>query len=288
MTSLPNQTTTLVTRAMRWALVPWVRLCVAHGIQYGALSELLKGVFVEVADKDFALEPHRQTDSRVHVLTGVHRKDVRRLRSATEQVGVVPASISLGVALVTRWTSTPPYTAGGQVRALARLKSAGGDLSFEALVASISKDVRPRALLDEWLRLGLVTLTPDDYVCLNQEAFVPRQGLDELAYFLGHNLYDHAAAAVDNVLTTQAPRFERAVRYEGLSPESIAELKRLAAEYGMSALKAVNERAAALEERDRGQGTATERFTFGAYIYDAPRDNTSTHHLITSTAETQT
>ncbi|MDV7400972.1 DUF6502 family protein, partial [Arthrospira platensis SPKY1] len=73
-----------VVRAVRRILLPLVRFLVAKGITYPFLSELLKSLYVEVADRDFRLGEGPPTDSRITLITGVHRKDVARLRKAGE------------------------------------------------------------------------------------------------------------------------------------------------------------------------------------------------------------
>ena len=50
------------------------------GSFWPAVVALLKQVYVEVATDSFALGGKPPTDSRVSMLTGVHRKDVRTLR----------------------------------------------------------------------------------------------------------------------------------------------------------------------------------------------------------------
>jgi hypothetical protein len=40
------------------------------------VAELLKSLYVEVAARELTLEERPQTDSRVSLLTGVHRKEV--------------------------------------------------------------------------------------------------------------------------------------------------------------------------------------------------------------------
>ena len=68
-------------RALRLLLRPLVKLLVEQGVPFGELAEVLKGVYVDVALRDFPLEGKGPTDSRVTLLTGVHRKDVKRLRN---------------------------------------------------------------------------------------------------------------------------------------------------------------------------------------------------------------
>jgi uncharacterized protein DUF6502 len=259
-------------RALRHLLRPLVRLLVARGVTYTMLSDLLKEIYVNVAQSDFALEGKRPTDSRVSLLTGVHRKDVRRLRDAAPaKDDTVPEAVALGAQLVSAWTTRREFVdAKGKPRPLPRLSSQGGGRSFESLVESVSKDIRPRSVLDEWLRLGVVELDADDRVVLRTAAFVPRRGFDEMAFYLGHNVHDHLAAAAHNLLGEGRPFMERSVHYDELGERSVEELAELAGRAGMDALNEVNRKAQACETRDRGAAAPRGRMTFGIYFYATP------------------
>src|SRR5882757_10087402 len=132
-------------------LRPLVRLCIRNGMTFPALAQLLRELFVNVAEHDFALERKEQTDSRVSLLTGINRKEVARLRGAGTPVNETPATLSRTSAIIARWLAAPEFTdANGDPLPLPR--TASGDApSFEQLVESVTKDVRPRAVLDEWL-----------------------------------------------------------------------------------------------------------------------------------------
>jgi Family of unknown function (DUF6502) len=259
-------------RALRQLLRPLVRLLVARGVSYTMLSDLLKQVYVEVADREFRLDGKPPTDSRVSLLSGVHRKDVRRLREAAPAgEDAVPESVALGAQLVSAWTTRREFLdSKRRPRPLARLASQGGARSFESLVASVSKDIRPRSILDEWLRLGVVELDAKDQVVLRTAAFVPRRGFDEMAFYLGHNAHDHLAAAAHNLLAEGDPFLERSVHYDALGEQSVAELAALAGRAGMEALNKVNRKAIACEARDRGEPAPRRRMTFGVYFFAEP------------------
>ena len=92
--------------ALRHLLRPLVRLLVARSVTYPMLAELLKETYVDVADRHFRLENKPATDSRVSLLSGVHRKDVRRLRGRVPaDAGSMPESVALGAQLVAAWTT---------------------------------------------------------------------------------------------------------------------------------------------------------------------------------------
>ena len=71
---------------------------------------------------------------------------------------------------------------------------------------------------------GLIRSDDKDFIHLNNAAFVPREDFDDLAYYFGRNLRDHIAASGHNLLGDTPPMLERAVYYEKLTPQSIAEV----------------------------------------------------------------
>lgn len=267
----PDQPSCTSSPALSRVLRPLVRLALSRGVTYPALAEMLKKLFVEVARSDFALEENTASDSRIHLLTGIHRKEIKRLREETSCGAPLRSSpASLGAQLVGVWLGRAPYAdPEGGPRPLPRLASVGGEASFESLVAGVSKDIRSRAVLDEWLRQGMVSLNDQDEVVLNVQAFVPQEDFTAKAHFFALNLHDHAAAAVHNLLGEGAPWLERSVHYDALSAASVSELNALAHQHGMVLLQTLNSTAQKLEARDAPVQGA-QRFTCGVYFFSEP------------------
>lgn len=254
--------------ALRRILRPLVRLLIARSLPFPFVSNLLRGVYVEVAEAEFPVAGKPQTDSRITLLTGVHRKDVKRLRRERHGAPSPPRALSLGSQLIARWMALPEYVDGERgPRPLPRLASASDAPSFESLVRSVSTDIRPRAVLDEWLRLGIVEIDDQDRVRLKVQAFIPGRGSEEMAYYFGRNLHDHLAAAVRNVLGEPHPFLERSVNYNNLSSEAVEELSELARRRGTELLREINARALALQKLDSGRPGASNRFNFGLYLF---------------------
>ncbi|MHB1198340.1 MAG: DUF6502 family protein [Polaromonas sp.] len=268
----PSTPSPALVLALRRVLRPMVNLMLARGITYPYLADLLKALFVQVADKDFRIDSKPPTDSRVSLVSGVHRKEVNRLRQEmASDAEIVPSVVSLGAQLVAVWLGSSQYLdANNRPRPLARFVSEGGDMSFEALVAGVNSDIRPRVVLDEWLRLGVVHFDEQRRVCLNVEAFIPVEGFDEKAFYFGHNLRDHAAAAAHNLIGGDKPFLERTVHYDALSANSIAMLAKQSEQVGMEALLAINKRAMAFEKDDTADAAPRQRMTFGIYFYSEP------------------
>jgi hypothetical protein len=269
----PNDSTsmssgnTAAIEAVQRLLRPLVRLLLAKQITYPYLIGLLKPLFVDVAAKEFQLAGKQQTDSRLSLLTGVHRKDIRRLLNEPQIDLTPPVNVSLGARLIARWSGESDYLdAQALPKPLPRLAQADGSPSFERLVSDESKDIRARAVLDEWLRLGLVNLDANDVVRLRTGAFVPEHGLEEKLYYLGRNVRDHIESAVHNVLDETPPLMERSVYSNGLSQTAIEELAQMAETMGMDMLRAINQKAQELKKTSPGD-IPTNRMTLGIYFY---------------------
>jgi hypothetical protein len=268
---LPFLSPTLLS-ALQHVMRPLVRLMLKKGVTYTRFADLLKEIFVDVAEREFRLDDKPPTDSRISLLTGVHRKDVRRLRAKTVgEDAALPEIVSFGAHLVSVWLNHSPFCEQpGRPLPLARLASMGGECSFEALVAQVSKDIRARVVLDEWLRLGVVRIDDQDCVHLETMAFVPQKGFDEKAAYFRHNLHDHACAAVHNLTETGEPFFERSVHYDSLSAWAVSHLREAVEVEGMQVLNGLNLLAADLEERDVPPPNSRQRITVGLYFYTEP------------------
>lgn len=259
----PLDTTKLQAALVR-VLRPMVRLLVRRGITFPALCEMLRELYVNVAEHDFPLAGKEQTDSRVSLLTGIHRKEIRRLRGAGAPVNTVPASLSRTSRILALWLARVDTTdERGLPLPLPRMAQDDGP-SFETLVASVTRDVRPRAVLDEWLDKRLAVLGDDDRITLLDRAFVPQGGDEQQLYYFARNLHDHLASAVANI-SAEAPRFlERAVHYDGLSEAVAADLETRSRALAIEALTAANRQAHHACETDAG---GRWRWNFGVYIF---------------------
>lgn len=256
-------------RAAASILEPLVHLLVNYGMGFQAFQELVKSTYIKVAEENFKLDKKTQTDSRISLLTGVHRKDVKRLRNSANDVeNAVAQRVGLGSQIVSIWVSDRRYLdKNGKPKPLPRYAVSEGSDSFEGLVGGFSLDIRPRVLLDDWLHLGVVHLDADGNIHLNVEAFVPNKGMDEKAFFLATNVRDHLAATAHNVMGMHSPFLERSLQYNELSKASVDELSKMAEELSMASLQAVNRRAVELCKRDSGRDNAHYRINFGAYFY---------------------
>lgn len=251
-------------QALGALLAPIAQLAVAKGLPCTTVEELLRKAFVDAARAAHPELPAHRMVSRIATATGLNRREVTRL---TQVEAEAAPRRPLAAELFARWASEPQYRdAQGKPRALPRQ---GAAPSFETLAQSLTRDVHPRSLLDELLRLGLAAHDADaDTVALVHDAFVPRGDTARMLGFLGHNVGDHLGAAVANVLGDGFKHFEQAVFADELSDESVQLAHEIARETWHATLQAL---APMLEKRiaaDRAaKRRADRRLRVGMYFY---------------------
>jgi len=129
--------------------------------------------------------------------------------------------------------------------------------------SSVTRDLRPRAVLDDWLDRKLVEIDENDRIVLMESAMVPRGDGEVRLYYFARNLVDHAAAAVENVLADDPPFLERAVHYDGLSEELARSLEAHSRKLAIEMLLDLNKHANQAVRNDPG---GTSRWNCGVYV----------------------
>jgi hypothetical protein len=262
-------------KAARRLLRPLVRLMMRSGLTFPVLADTLRGLFVDVAINDMLADPKSRTDSRISLLTGLHRKEIRRLRESAGGSDQAPEIVTLISQIVGRWAGSAAFTdADGRPRPLSRsIQPEAADLPlFDTLIASITTDVRPRAVLDDLLAHGVVHVDSADRVQLNTDAFIPRPGGEEQLFYFARNLHDHMAAAAANISAGDvAPFLDRSVHYDRLTPAEARTLQDYAQVVAHRALSDVNRRAREIAGPGVGEPCADQRrINFGIYIFGEP------------------
>ena len=253
-------------------LVPLVRLMIAKGVTFQTASELLKRVYVKAAQEHF-VNDDAPTGTRLSLLTGLNRKEIRRLTTEASQEKHPADMISYATAAHTLWRSGRRWrNADGKPKKLPR-HTTGRQSSFDDLVRSITTDHRPSAVLEELMRLGHVVEDDEGRVSLTNPEFISLQDFSDRVVLLGDNLEDHANAAVLNVLESE-PRFlERALFSDELSSESADALALMAREHWKRVQLDMVDSAVRAEKNDAAVGRTTDtRIRVGMYFYSESKD----------------
>lgn len=229
-----SEVNTALAAAFERLLAPLAQLMVAQGVTYAQVDEMLRLAVVQAAHAAHPNLPEHRRASRVSATTGLHRREVQRLLqvAASPQPAAPPRSPALEVLL--HWITSPAYQSPRSGKGIRKgdpitLPRTGEAPSFQTLAQEVTRDVHPRALLEELLRLKLVRMNEgDDRIELTQQlGYTPKSDQVALLRYLGLNVGDHFQAAVDNVLERasgdQRPfgHFDQSLSAEGLSSESL-------------------------------------------------------------------
>ena len=262
--------------SIKHVLRPIVKFMIKQNMTYTLLCDLLKDLFIEVAEKELALTEKRVSDASISLVTRVHRKDVKRLRGNTDSLDrAIPENVSLGMQIIGRWHSDPTFLDDtGLPLPLVRETQDKMGISFYSLVRSVSKDIHPRAVQDEWLRLGIVYLDNEENIALKNDIFIPQSGWEEKMFFFRNNLQDHANALVHNICSNEKPLLERCVHFEGVNASQMPSIAKLAEKLSMKALREVNQKVLNDAEESPNDTTDKMRMTYGVYMYYEPSSQT--------------
>jgi Family of unknown function (DUF6502) len=266
-------------------LRPLVRLLLHHSVPYETFADLARWVYVDVADKEFTLEGKKQTASRISVITGLNRKEVARLQDMTVEDNTdAIASFNRAEKVVTAWLHEYP-------KADSPTRSSplpiDGEHSFATLVKRYSGDMPVRAVLDELLRVGVVTkLENGDVELVSTGTVVPdAENREALLTVFGEDTADFITTISNNVVANPVDRlFQRRAWSDNVPVEALAVLRELSRQHGQVALENFADQLSRFD-RDvtpNSKGTGRARAVLGVYYYEEildagtkVRDNTS-------------
>ena len=251
-------------------LRPLVRLLLRNRISFKTFSDLTKWLFVDVCMQDFCLDGRKQSVSRVAIMTGLTRKEVRRLLDLPRPQDRESAEkYNRASRVVAGWRRDPDFrNRQGEV---ATLEVRGKGPDFSELVGRYSGDVPVRALLDELVRTGTVEILENGRVRLRARSYVPGGDAKVKIHILGTDV-GHLIATIDHNLKADearndAPFFQRKVRYDNLPAQFLPKLRFVSAEAGQHLLEKLDAWLAA-NDRDTNPAAGGEgRYVAGLGIY---------------------
>lgn len=167
---------------------PVVRILLRYGIGYREFVEVTKTAFVDVASSDFGLRGRPTNISRVAVMTGLTRKEVKRLRdkiaSGDSKISVKTTPLS---DVLHQWHAQGDFT--DKSGAPLTLPFSGDKGSFSDLVKRFGGDIPAGAMRTEMKRVGAVTEDQEGNLTLTRRVFTSGSNHDKLLTLLVHGAY---------------------------------------------------------------------------------------------------
>lgn len=261
----------VVIHAIVRILRPLVRILLRYGVSAGAFEELVRRVYVEVAEKDFQVEGKKQTASRVSVITGLNRKEVARIQKLppVEQTDV-DERYNRAVRVITGWLRDERYRTKAGAPAVLPFD---GKLSFSELVNQYSGDMPARAVADELLRVDAIEMSRNNNLKLITKGYVPQDSDVDKLQILGTDTAD-LIATIDYNLThkKEAAKFQRKVSYDNVPAEHVEAFRKHSAKLSQELLERLD-RWLAKRDQDSNPNSPsnnsdTTRIGLGIYMMD--------------------
>ncbi len=253
-------------KAVMFMLAPLVRLLLRHGVSHADFSGWSRQVYVNEAAGNFGMDGKPPTTSRIAIVTGINRKEVKRLRELPADIDTGVAKHNRAVRVVTGWLQDKEFlTSRGRPRIL---KYGDGNGSFNRLVKQHGGDVPARAMLDELERVGTISVD-GNRVELLQHGYVPHQSEEALLDLFATSAAD-LLHTLDHNLAGQSPqRLQMSVAYDNVSQEGLTAFRQLSAERALALLRGLD---AELSQHDHDVGnpsdtSSAERFRVGLGVY---------------------
>jgi hypothetical protein len=207
-------------------LRPLVRVLLRHGMAYGTFAELARKAFVDEGFEQVAASGKRPTVSSVSALTGLTRKETKRLREMASAGDEVSARrYSRAIRVISGWISDPQFQTGAGVPAVLPLE--GRECSFAALVKKYSGDIPTAAMLSVLESSGTVEVE-NHRVTLHARAYLPSATPAEKLDILGTDVAELISTIDHNLEAPPGERyFQRKVSNVRVHPEALEAFRAL-------------------------------------------------------------
>jgi hypothetical protein len=254
-------------KAITRLLAPLVRVLLRHGVSHAEFSSWAKQTYVEQAHQNFGIDGKKPTVSRLAIVTGINRKEVKRILELPADATPALSKHNRAIRVVTGWLQDSQYrSADGEPKTLTY---GDASASFNQLVKQYGGDVPARAVLDELLRVGTVIQT-DNQVSLAAKGYVPHESEEAMLELFATSARDLLTTLDHNVSGTDKPRLQMSVAYDDVGEEGVKAFRQLSSKKALALLQELDK---SLSQDDRGVnptagGTGRYRTGLGVYFVE--------------------
>ncbi len=254
----------IVTASRRW-LRPVARWLLRSGVTWKEFAELARSAFVVTAREEFGIRGRPTNVSRIALLTGLARRDVRRvLNDQREAITAVDDDNGLNHAsrVLSGWHLDADYLlADGRPR---DLPADGAGPSFAGLLRRYAGDIPATALVKELLKSGSIERRADGSYRVLRRYYMPRQ-MDEAAVERAGSVLADLATTVEYNLTRGAGEpstFEGRAQNRRIDPRHLPSFRAFVEREAQGFLERVDDW---LSAHEAPAGQPTLRLGVGAY-----------------------
>ena len=208
--------------ACRAVLRPLASMLLKCGMTWKEFSDISKSVFVEAASAEYGIDGRKTNVSRVSILTGISRKEVKRQRDLLESAELpVTRKTNDATRLLSGWHQDGDFV--NEDHMPVAISESGPGVTFEELCNRYGGDISPATMLKELLKTGAVKRRPNGELEVLQRYYQPAMRDDENLMFAVDRIRDVIATMNNNVFLEEgsALRFGGFADSEAIPVESI-------------------------------------------------------------------
>lgn len=258
---------------LRSILAPIARLMLRNGITYREFCQVSKEVFVEAASKEYGIRGRDTNISRVAVLTGIDRKEVKRVKDSLQDASLVQ-QVQQKQDRITRvlsaWHLDSRFTGDSGTPLV--LDFDHPEKSFKLLTQQYAGDVPARAFLKEMIRVGVAEVNHEDQVTVLKREFIPDQKDIESYIRAGGVLSDIGSTLYNNLYLSNENgiplRFERRASNLNIDKKYLPQFRKFMARQGQVFLETVDDWLSQHEATETTEPRHIYRVGVGAYAFD--------------------
>lgn len=228
--------------ACRTLLKPIVSFLMKCGMTAREFNDIAKSAYVEVASDEYGIKGRPTNVSRVSLLTGISRKEVKRQRELLREALRPPEGKTTDATrLLSGWHQDPDFLdESGQARPL---PAEGAGLSFAELCRRYAGDIPATTMMKELKRVGAVEETPDGLLAARRRYYMPIQfdtqwimNAGSVFADLGDNINHNLISDADN-----PSRFLGRASEESIDASAVPEFNAFVENHGQRFLEQVDE-----------------------------------------------
>lgn len=256
--------------ACRALLRPIALVLLRGGITWKEFADISKSVFVSVATDEFGIRGRPTNISRVSILTGISRKEVKRQRDLLE-AEQEPASSKTTDAtrLLSGWHQDADYLdAGGKPLSL---PARGPSPSFASLFAAYGGDTPEQTLVRELRNAGSIGENDAGELVALRRYHMPAAMDEGNVRFFGTNLFDHANTLSNNLAADpKTKRLEGFAVDANVDPEYVEAFRQFIDQRGQEWLEEIDDWLANHQIESSDANTSPVRLGLGVYGIEGP------------------
>jgi len=225
--------------SVKQALTPLIRMLLHKGVNYKTFCEIAKQLFVEIALNEFGIKGRPTNASRVAILTGIDRKQVKKIQEQSAVKTQMPTQDASTISRVlSAWHHEADFTdENGKAKDL-------NEEQFFILTAKYGGDIPPKAILKELQQSRCIERLENGQLRAKSKVFIPRSDkamaisravsvVSDIGNTLCHNIFTQSNK-------DHSPHFERRAVNHAIPAEKLEAFNQFVSERGQALLEEVD------------------------------------------------